>query len=138
MSQGYVGYDIQNSLRAELLDRGIVKTVSTVLTQVTVDPYDEAFYEPTKKIGRYMSKDDAEIEIKKGNYVAEEEGKGYRRVVAAPSPIDIVEIDAGDTYAYDEDAKKTQREREVKAADRIFGLLPEKQGKEFRALWEEF
>ena len=51
---------------------------------------------------------------------------------------DIVEIDAGDTYAYDEDAKKTQREREVKAADRIFGLLPEKQGKEFRALWEEF
>lgn len=94
MSQGYVGYDIQNSLRAELLDRGIVKTVSTVLTQVTVDPYDEAFYEPTKKIGRYMSKDDAEIEIKKGNYVAEEEGKGYRRVVAAPSPIDIVEIDA--------------------------------------------
>ena len=51
---------------------------------------------------------------------------------------DIVEIDAGDTYAYDEDAKKTQREREVKAADRIFGLLPEKQGKEFRVLWEEF
>lgn len=87
MSQGYVGYDIQNSLRAELLDRGIVKTVSTVLTQVTVDPYDEAFYEPTKKIGRYMSKDDAEIEIKKGNYVAEEEGKGYRRVVAALPPL---------------------------------------------------
>ena len=51
---------------------------------------------------------------------------------------DIVEIDAGDTYAYDENAKKTQREREVKAADRIFGLLPEKQGKEFRELWEEF
>ena len=94
MSQGYVGYDIQNSLRAELLERGIVKTVSTILTQVTVDPYDEAFYEPTKKIGRYMSKDDADIEIKKGNYVAEEPGKGYRRVVAAPSPIDIVEIDA--------------------------------------------
>ena len=51
---------------------------------------------------------------------------------------DLIEIYAGDTYAYDEDAKKTQREREVKAADRIFGLLPEKQGKEFRALWEEF
>ena len=51
---------------------------------------------------------------------------------------DIVEIDAGDTYAYDEDAKKTQKEREVKAADRIFGLLPVKQGKEFRTLWEEF
>lgn len=94
MSQGYVGYDIQNALRAELLCRGISKTVSTILTQVTVDPYDEAFYEPTKVIGRYMSKEDAEIEIKKGNYVIEKPGKGFRRVVAAPKPIDIVEIDA--------------------------------------------
>ena len=51
---------------------------------------------------------------------------------------DIVEIDAGDTYAYDEEAKKTQREREVKAADRLFGMLPEDQGKRFRKLWEEF
>lgn len=99
MSQGYVGYDIQNSLRAELLNRGISKTVSTILTQVTVDPYDEAFYEPTKIIGRYMSKEDAETEIKKGNYVAEEPGKGFRRVVAAPKPIDIVEIDAIRTLA---------------------------------------
>ena len=94
MSQGYVGYDIQNALRAELLGRGISKAVSTILTQVTVDPYDEAFYEPTKVIGRYMSKEDAETEIKKGNYVVEEPGKGFRRVVAAPKPIDIVEIDA--------------------------------------------
>ncbi len=94
MSQGYVGYDIQNALRAELLGRGIVKTVSTILTQVTVDPYDEAFYEPTKAIGRYMSAEDAQIEIKKGNYVQEEPGKGFRRVVAAPHPIEIVEIDA--------------------------------------------
>lgn len=94
MSQGYVGYDIQNALRAELLDRGISKPVSTILTQVTVDPYDEAFYEPTKLIGRYMSKEDAETEIKKGNYVQETPGKGFRRVVAAPKPIDIVEIDA--------------------------------------------
>ena len=94
MSQGYVGYDIQNALRAELLGRGISKPVSTLLTQVTVDPYDEAFYEPTKKIGRYMSKEDADIEIKKGNYVQETPGKGYRRVVAAPKPIDIVEIEA--------------------------------------------
>lgn len=94
MSQGYVGYDIQNSLRAELLSRGISKPVSTILTQVTVDPYDEAFYEPTKVIGRYMSKEDAEIEIKKGNYVKEYPGQGFRRVVAAPKPIDIVEIEA--------------------------------------------
>ena len=94
MSQGYVGYDIQNALRSELLSRGISKPVSTILTQVTVDPYDEAFYEPTKVIGRYMSKEDAETEIKKGNYVQEDPGKGFRRVVAAPKPIDIVEIDA--------------------------------------------
>src|SRR5574344_1703602 len=94
MSQGYVGYDIQNALRSELLSRGISKTVSTILTQVTVDPYDEAFYEPTKKIGRYMSKEDADIEIAKGNYVKEEPGKGYLRVVAAPKPHDIVELEA--------------------------------------------
>ena len=99
MSQGYVGYDIQNALRAELLGRGISKPVSTILTQVTVDPYDEAFYEPTKVIGRYMSAEDAEIEVKKGNYVVEKPGKGFRRVVAAPKPIDIVEIDAIRTLA---------------------------------------
>ena len=99
MSQGYVGYDIQNSLRAELLSRGISKPVSTILTQVTVDPYDEAFYEPTKRIGRYMSRDDADIELKKGNYVTEVLGKGYRRVIAAPKPIDIVEIETIRTLA---------------------------------------
>lgn len=94
MSQGYVGFDIQNSLRAELLSRGISQTVSTILTQVIVDPYDEAFYEPTKLIGRNMSKEDAEVELNKGNYVKEESGNGFRRVVAAPKPIDIVEIEA--------------------------------------------
>ncbi len=94
MSQGYVGYDIQNALRSELLSRGISKPVSTILTQVSVDPYDEAFYEPNKVIGRYMSKEDADIEIKKGNYVKLYPGKGYRRIVAAPKPIDVLEIDA--------------------------------------------
>ncbi len=93
MSQGYVGYDIQNSLKSELLKRGISTPVSTILTQVTVDPYDEGFYEPKKAIGRYMSKDDADIEINKGNYVIKE-ADGYRRIVAAPKPIDIVEIAA--------------------------------------------
>lgn len=99
MSQGYVGYDIQNALRSELLSRGISRPVSTILTQVTVDPYDEAFYEPTKVIGRYMSQEDAETELKKGNYVKEFPGKGFRRVVAAPKPIDIVEIEAIRTLA---------------------------------------
>lgn len=99
MSQGYVGFDIQNALRSELLSRGISKPVSTILTQVTVDPYDEAFYEPHKQIGRYMTKKEADIEIEKGNFVTEIPGKGYRRVVAAPKPIDIVEIDAIQTLA---------------------------------------
>ena len=99
MSQGYVGYDIQNSLKAELLGRGIGRTVSTILTQVTVDPYDGAFYEPTKQIGRHMSAEDAEFEIKKGNYVREEPGKGFRRIIAAPRPIEIVELEAIRTLA---------------------------------------
>lgn len=93
MSQGYVGFDLQNSLRGELLGRGLSCPVSTILTQVTVDPYDDAFYEPTKEIGRFMSAEDAETEIKKGNYVKEYPGKGFRRVVAAPTPLDIVEIE---------------------------------------------
>ena len=99
MSQGYVGYDLQNSLRSELLGRGISKPVSTILTQVTVDPYDDAFYAPTKVIGRYMSQEDAEAEIKKGNYVKEYPGKGFRRVVAAPKPLDIVELETIRTLA---------------------------------------
>lgn len=93
MSQGYIGYDLQNAIRTELLNRGIYKTVSTILTQVVVDPYDEAFYHPTKVIGRVMTKEEAEEEEKKGNHVTEVEG-GFRRIVAAPKPMDIVEIDA--------------------------------------------
>ncbi|MBO5292503.1 MAG: carbamate kinase [Lachnospiraceae bacterium] len=99
MSQGYVGYDIQNALRAELLSRGISKPVSTILTQVTVDPYDEAFYEPNKIIGRYMTRDEADAEVRKGNYVTGNVDEGFRRVVAAPKPIDIVEIEAIKTLA---------------------------------------
>ena len=94
MSQGYIGYDLQNAIRAELLKRGIFKTVSTILTQVIVDPYDDAFHHPVKTIGRYMNAEEAEEEEQKGNYVIEEPGKGYRRIVAAPMPKSIVEIDA--------------------------------------------
>ena len=93
MSQGYIGYDLQNAIRTELLNRGIYKPVATVLTQVCVDPYDEAFYHPTKVIGRVMTEEEAEAEEKKGNHVMKTED-GYRRIVAAPKPIDIVEIDA--------------------------------------------
>lgn len=94
MSQGYIGYDLQNGLRTELIRRGIYKPVSTILTQVTVDPYDESFYTPVKKIGRYMSAAEAAEEEAKGNYVTEIEGKGFQRIVAAPKPAAIVEIDA--------------------------------------------
>lgn len=94
MSQGYIGYDLQNGIREELLNRGIYRTTSTVLTQVIVDPYDEAFYTPAKVLGRYMSAEEANEERKKGNYVVEEPGKGFRRVVAAPNPVKIVELDA--------------------------------------------
>lgn len=94
MSQGYIGYDLQNIIREELLNRGIFRTISTILTQVVVDPYDEAFYTPTKVLGRYMNAEEANIERKKGNYVVEEPGKGFRRIVSAPNPVSIIEIDA--------------------------------------------
>ena len=93
MSQGYIGYDLQNGIRAELIKRGIYKPVSTVLTQVTVDPYDEAFYTPVKVVGRVMSEEVAKEEEAKGNHVKAVEG-GFRRIVASPHPVAIVEIDA--------------------------------------------
>ncbi|XCP84744.1 carbamate kinase [Roseburia hominis] len=94
MSQGYIGYDLQNGIREALLDRGIFRTVCTVITQVTVDPYDEAFYSPTKVLGRVMNVEDAAAERKKGNYVVEVPGQGFRRVIASPNPVDIIEVDA--------------------------------------------
>lgn len=93
MSQGYIGYDLQNAIRTELLDRGIFKTVTTLITQVRVDPFDTAFSRPTKVIGRLMNADEARAEEEKGNYVLEVEN-GFRRIIAAPKPIEIYEIDA--------------------------------------------
>lgn len=93
MSQGYIGYDLQNAIRTELLNRGVYKNVSTVLTQVVVDPYDDAFYHPTKIIGRVMNAEEADLEERKGNHVMKVPG-GYRRIVAAPKPIDIIEAES--------------------------------------------
>lgn len=93
MSQGYIGYDLQNAIRTELLNRGIFKTVSTLITQVRVDPFDPAFTHPTKVIGRLMTKEEAKTEEEKGNHTIEVEG-GFRRIIAAPKPIEIYEIDA--------------------------------------------
>lgn len=94
MSQGYIGYDLQNEIRTELLNRGIYKPVSTLITQVRVDPFDAAFTHPSKVIGRYMTEEEAKIEEKKGNHVTYVEGKGYQRIIAAPRPIEIYELDA--------------------------------------------
>ena len=95
MSQGYIGYDLQHALREELLDRGIQKGVSTVLTQVEVDPKDPAFAHPTKPIGAFMTKEEADkLVAERGYEVMEDAGRGYRRVVASPLPQSIVEIES--------------------------------------------
>lgn len=94
MSQGYIGNDLQNALREEMQNRSIKKGVATILTQVQVDPADPAFSNPTKPIGAFMSKEEAEILAKERNYtVMEDAGRGYRRVVASPRPQSIVELD---------------------------------------------
>ena len=94
MSQGYIGYDLQNALREELLDRGIHKGVTTVLTQVEVDPQDPAFQHPTKPIGAFMTREEAQRMVKERGYdVMEDAGRGWRRVVASPKPVSVVELD---------------------------------------------
>ena len=93
MSQAYIGYDLQNALREELLHRGIVKPASTVITQVLVDPNDSAFQKPTKPIGRFLSKEEADELAATGVPVVEDAGRGYRRVVASPRPKRIIEIE---------------------------------------------
>ena len=100
MSQGYIGYDIQNKLREELLDRGIKKDVTSVLTQVEVDPDDPAFQNPKKPIGPFLTKEEAEAKKALRNHVfIEDAGRGYRRVVASPEPKAIIEIDTIRTLA---------------------------------------
>ena len=94
MSQGYIGYDLQNALREEMERRGITRGVATVLTQVEVDPEDPAFKNPTKPIGSFMTEDEAEqLKHDRGYDFVEDSGRGYRRVVASPKPRRIVELD---------------------------------------------
>lgn len=93
MSQGYIGYDLQNALKEELLDRGIQTGVATVLTQVVVDREDPAFQNPTKPIGPFLTREEAEaLAREKGYQVAEDAGRGWRRVVASPQPLAVVEL----------------------------------------------
>lgn len=93
MSQGYIGYDLQNSLREELLNRGLHKPVATILTQVEVDKGDPAFQTPSKPIGTFMTEAEAEEMRRRGNAVMEDAGRGWRRCVASPKPTSIIEIE---------------------------------------------
>lgn len=95
MSQGMIGYHIQQALKKILSQRNINKNVVTVVTQVVVDKNDDGFKNPTKPIGPFYSKEDAiKLEQEKGYTVKEDAGRGYRRVVASPVPVEIAELDA--------------------------------------------
>lgn len=92
MSQGYIGYHLQNAIGNELAARGLKKEVATVVTQVLVDEKDPAFQNPTKPIGSFYDKETAEkIAAEKGYTMVEDAGRGYRQVVPSPKPIDVIE-----------------------------------------------
>ncbi len=94
-TQGAIGYQIQQAFYNEFKKRGINKSVATVVTQVLVDKNDEAFKKPTKPIGSFMSKDEADKKVQQEGWnIKEDAGRGYRRVVASPMPKRIVELDA--------------------------------------------
>ena len=94
MSQGYIGSHLQSAVREELLNRNINKSVASIITQVVVDKDDEAFKNPTKPVGIFYTKEEAEkIGKEKGYIMAEDSGRGYRRVVPSPMPEKIVEIE---------------------------------------------
>ena len=94
MSQGYIGYHLQQSIQKELKDNGLNKPCATVVTQVIVDENDDAFKNPTKPIGSFYSEEEAKKIMEETGYTfVEDAGRGYRRVVASPKPVDIVELD---------------------------------------------
>jgi len=91
MSQAYIGYDLQNAIREEVLSRNLKIPVVTLITQTLVDPNDSAFLNPTKPIGRFYSKEESEKLERTGLVMIEDSGRGYRQVVSSPKPIDIIE-----------------------------------------------
>jgi carbamate kinase len=93
LSQGYIGYDLQNTLREELDRRGMNTPVATVITQVEVDPADRAFENPTKPIGSFMTEEEARLLRSRGIPVMEDSGRGWRQVVASPRPVNIIETE---------------------------------------------
>lgn len=103
MSQGYIGYHLQNAINNELTARGLDKPVGTLVTQVLVDEADPAFQKPSKPVGAFYTKEEADkIAAEKGYTMVEDAGRGWRQVVASPKPVDVVEkkmvntlVDAG-------------------------------------------
>ena len=103
MSQGYIGYHLQNAINNELTARGLKKPVGTLVTQVLVDEADPAFQKPSKPVGAFYTKEEADkIAAEKGYTMVEDAGRGWRQVVASPKPVDVVEkkmvntlVDAG-------------------------------------------
>ena len=94
MTQGYIGYHLQQAIQEELKARGIPKACATVVTQVVVDENDPGFRHPTKPVGSFYTKEEAErIAAEKGFVFTEDAGRGYRRVVPSPIPKRIVELD---------------------------------------------
>lgn len=91
LSQGYIGYDLQHRLNHEFELRNQKKNIASIITQVIVDENDPAFNKPTKPIGRFMTEEEGKKLKEKGLHVIEDSGRGYRQVVASPSPIDIIE-----------------------------------------------
>lgn len=95
MSQGYIGYHLQQSLQNELRKRGMTKDVATIVTQIVVDPADSAFQNPTKPIGAFYTKEEADsIAEDKGYIFKEDAGRGWRQVVPSPTPKRIVELNS--------------------------------------------
>lgn len=95
MSQGYIGYHLQQSLQNELHKRGMTKDVATIVTQIVVDPADSAFQNPTKPIGAFYTKEEADsIAEDKGYIFKEDAGRGWRQVVPSPTPKRIVELNS--------------------------------------------
>lgn len=95
MSQGYIGYHLQQSLENELHRRWMNKSVATIVTQIAVDPNDPAFENPSKPVGDFYTKKQAdEIAKEKGYTFKEDAGRGYRQVVPSPLPMKIMELDS--------------------------------------------
>ena len=99
MSQGYIAIDLQNAIKYELKKRGMDKKVSSIISQTLVDPADEAFKNPTKPIGSFMTKEEADKIVAQGVSVVEDSGRGYRKVVASPMPLRICELGTIKTLA---------------------------------------